>query len=140
MTNKIPQPLVTTLKELCRMCYSCVRECPAKAIKISGGQAEVITERCIGCGNCVRVCSRKAKVVRDSKKRVVNMLSSKKETAALVAPSFPAEFPSVSYRKVVSMLKKLGFDYVVEVSFGADIVSSEYQNLVNNREPGKSYL
>jgi signal transduction histidine kinase/iron only hydrogenase large subunit-like protein len=140
MTNRIPQPLVTTLKELCRMCYSCVRECPAKAIKISGGQAEVITERCIGCGNCVRVCSRNAKVVRDSKKRVVNMLSAKKKTAALVAPSFPAEFPSVSYRKVVSMLRKLGFDYVVEVSFGADIVSSEYQTLINNRESGKSYL
>ena len=41
--------LVYTIKELCRTCYTCVRECPAKAIRIVGGQAEVITERCIAC-------------------------------------------------------------------------------------------
>jgi dissimilatory sulfite reductase (desulfoviridin) alpha/beta subunit len=51
MTGRGEIPLVSTLKELCRMCYSCVRECPAKAIRISGGQAEVIADRCIGCGN-----------------------------------------------------------------------------------------
>ena len=32
--------LVYTIKELCRTCYTCVRECPAKAIRIVGGQAE----------------------------------------------------------------------------------------------------
>ena len=48
--------LVTTIKEKCRVCYTCVRECPAKAIKIVNGQAEIIQERCIGCGNCVKVC------------------------------------------------------------------------------------
>ena len=54
-------PLVSTIKELCRVCYTCVRECPAKAIRIVDQQAEIISERCIGCGNCVRVCSQKAK-------------------------------------------------------------------------------
>jgi site-specific recombinase XerC len=28
------QKLVTTIGEKCRMCYTCVRECPAKAIRI----------------------------------------------------------------------------------------------------------
>jgi len=28
----------------------CVRECPAKAIRITQGQAEVMEERCVGCG------------------------------------------------------------------------------------------
>ncbi|MCX5684286.1 MAG: 4Fe-4S binding protein, partial [Planctomycetota bacterium] len=41
-------PLVTTIRERCRVCYTCVRECPAKAIRITTGQAEVIPERCIG--------------------------------------------------------------------------------------------
>lgn len=133
-------PLVKTLEEQCRMCYSCVRECPAKAIRVSRGQAEVISERCIGCGNCVRVCSRGAKVVRDSRENVLNLLNQGVKTAALVAPSFPAEFPGVSYRKVVSMFRQLGFDYVVEVAFGADLVSAEYRKLIKNSEPGSSYL
>ena len=60
------QPLIHTVEERCRMCYTCVRECPAKAIRISDGQAEIIGERCINCGNCVRVCSQNAKLVESS--------------------------------------------------------------------------
>jgi signal transduction histidine kinase/iron only hydrogenase large subunit-like protein len=140
MTGRGEIPLVSTLKELCRMCYSCVRECPAKAIRISGGQAEVIADRCIGCGNCVRVCSRNAKVVRGSKDRVFDLLKKESSVAALVAPSFPAEFPGVSYRKVVSMIRSLGFKYVCEVAFGADLVSAQYRRLLKEEAGGKSYI
>ncbi len=55
--------LVSTIPERCRVCYTCVRECPAKAIRIDRGQAQVIHERCIGCGHCVSVCSQDAKQV-----------------------------------------------------------------------------
>ena len=34
-------PLVSTIQERCRVCYTCVRECPAKAIRIADRQAEV---------------------------------------------------------------------------------------------------
>ena len=50
------RPLITTVRERCRVCYTCVRECPAKAIRIRGGQAEGMAERCRGCGTCVRGC------------------------------------------------------------------------------------
>ena len=53
--------LVYTIKNRCRVCYTCVRECPAKAIKIINGQAEVLNERCFVCGNCTKVCSQGAK-------------------------------------------------------------------------------
>lgn len=139
MTGRTDIPLVRTLKEQCRMCYSCVRECPAKAIRITGGQAEVVTGRCIGCGNCVKVCSQNAKIVRNSMTYVRAMLESGSKVAALVAPSFPAEFYSIHYRKFVGMMRKIGFDYVVEVSFGADLVSERYRELVNNSN-GKSYI
>ena len=32
---------INTVKERCRVCYTCVRECPAKAIRILEGQAEI---------------------------------------------------------------------------------------------------
>ena len=41
--------IVETVKDRCRTCYQCVRECPAKAIRIFDGQAEVMAERCIAC-------------------------------------------------------------------------------------------
>ena len=84
------EPLVTTIKERCRVCYTCVRECPAKAIRITAGQAEVIAERCIGCGNCVRVCSQHAKQVVSSIAGVDALLASGAPVAACLAPSFPA--------------------------------------------------
>ena len=31
--------IVATIPDLCKRCYSCVRECPAIAIRVEGGQA-----------------------------------------------------------------------------------------------------
>jgi signal transduction histidine kinase/iron only hydrogenase large subunit-like protein len=132
--------LVYTIKELCRVCYTCVRECPAKAIRIINGQAEVIAERCIGCGNCVKVCSQDAKVYLQTRMEVRDLLQSNQQVAALVAPSFPAEFSEVDdYRKFVGMLRQLGFSYVFEVAFGADLVARRYKELLEDRS-GKGYI
>lgn len=123
--------LVLTVKDKCRVCYSCVRECPVKAISIINGQAEVISERCIGCGNCVTVCSQGAKVFLDSKLEVECLLKSDAKVIACIAPSFPAEFSDIKeYRRLVGMIKQLGFNKVVEVAFGADLVAIEYKRLV----------
>ena len=124
--------LVYTIKELCRTCYTCVRECPAKAIKIVGGQAEVIDGRCIACGNCTKVCSQGAKVFLDTTDRVFKLIESQAEVAAIIAPSFPAEFSDVSdYKKLVGMIRALGFKYVGEVSFGADLVAEKFKDLIS---------
>ena len=129
--------LVYTIKELCRTCYTCVRECPAKAIRIVGGQAEVIDERCIACGNCTKVCSQGAKVFLNTTDRVIKLLESKSDTIAIVAPSFPAEFQEYTdYRILIGMIKALGFSHVLEVSFGADLVADRYKKLV---EENKEY-
>lgn len=123
--------LVYTIKELCRTCYTCVRECPAKAIRIVGGQAEVIDERCIACGNCTKVCSQGAKVFLNTTDRVIKLLESTSPKAAIIAPSFPAEFSDIpDHKMLIGMIRSLGFDYVAEVSFGADLVADRYKELV----------
>ncbi len=132
--------LVYTLKNRCRVCYTCVRECPAKAIKIINGQAEVLNERCIVCGNCTKVCSQGAKVFLHTIDNVNELLQSDKKNIAIVAPSFPAEFEEINdYRIFVSMIRKLGFDIVSEVAFGADLVASQYRKLIE-KNSGKCFI
>ncbi len=127
MSTAYNNQLVFTQKDKCRVCYTCIRECPVKAIRIVNGQAMVMNERCIGCGNCVKVCSQNAKYFLDTKDYVNRLLESDDKVAAIVAPSFPAEFNEIDDFKVfVGMIRALGFDYVSEVSFGADLVAKEY--------------
>lgn len=131
--------IVYTIKERCRVCYTCVRECPAKAIKIINGQAEVLDERCILCGNCIKVCSQYAKVFRNDSEQVTDLLDRYERVVAMVAPSFPAEFEDLDYEVLVGMIRKLGFNQVVEVSFGADLVALEYKKYLQDlRQHGEN--
>ena len=140
MAHSKLRQLVYTEKDLCRVCYTCVRECPVKAISISNGQAEVIHERCIGCGNCVKVCSQGAKNFLNNIKEVEGLLREEGKHIALLAPSFPAEFQEIEdYRLLVGMLRRLGFDKVVEVGFGADLVAREYDRLITE-DPDKASI
>ena len=116
------------------MCYTCVRECPVKAIRITDGQAQVVGERCIACGNCARICSQHAKILRSSIDEVRALLRSGGPVAACLAPSFPAEFTETPYTQLVGMIRSLGFQFVVEVSFGADLVAREYRKLLDTRD------
>jgi len=135
MSHSFNKQLVFTIKDRCRVCFTCVRECPVKAIKIINGQAEVLNDRCIGCGNCVKVCSQGAKIPMRSVEGVNALLKSKSKIAACIAPSFPAEFEEIpDHKMLVGMIRKLGFDYVTEVSFGADIVAREYEKMIKNSD------
>ena len=130
---------VETIKEKCRMCYTCVRECPAKAIRIAEGQAEIIRERCIGCGNCVRVCSQNAKVIRNTVGEVTALLKSGARVSACLAPSFPAAFPDFEWRRIVGSVRAAGFQLVHEVAFGADLIAAAYREFLE-KNAADSYI
>lgn len=127
--------VIFTVPDRCKRCYSCIRECPAKAIRVVNGQALIIQDRCITCGNCVVVCSQHAKCIisniEDTYSEVLSDIQS--ERIAIVAPSFAASFPN-DYEKIPAALKRLGFDTVVETAFGADLVGSDYIDAVMNAE------
>lgn len=124
--------LVYTVKDLCRVCYTCVRECPVKAIRIIDGQAEVLPERCIACGNCTVVCKQGAKVYRRSGDRLKELFASGRQVYALVAPSYVAEFDDLEDERILAgMLRKLGFHRAYEVGMGADLVARKYEDLLN---------
>jgi two-component system NtrC family sensor kinase len=127
--------VITTIKQNCRRCYTCVRDCPAKAIRIEDGQASVVAERCISCGNCTLVCSQKAKTYRSGVEGALRLLGGADPVAALVAPSFPAAF-SVPPAQVVEAIRRLGFTYVVEVAYGAELVNQACRDYLRHHPRG----
>ncbi len=130
--------IVSTIGLKCKRCYSCIRECPANAIRVVDGQAVVIEERCISCGHCVKVCSQNAKMVKGDSHKVLNELLSGYECHAIIAPAFAASFPD-TYNKLSTALKRIGFKAVSETAFGADLVSVEYSKYAEDN-PGKTII
>ncbi|HNZ63182.1 MAG TPA: [Fe-Fe] hydrogenase large subunit C-terminal domain-containing protein, partial [Bacillota bacterium] len=109
----------------CMDCYRCVRACPVKAIRVTGGYARVEAELCIQCGRCVRECPQHAKLIAGSLAEVKAMIASGERVAASVAPSFPAVFPDWRSTRLPSALRRLGFCYVGETAEGAEAISRE---------------
>jgi two-component system NtrC family sensor kinase len=132
--------VVATIPEKCKRCYSCVRECPAKAIKVIGGQATVIEEQCIGCGNCVKVCAQKAKRIEDSTQEVRAFLEAKERVFACLAPSFPVAFYPTNPGRMIAALRRLGFGDIWEVAFGAELISREYTKVFKDALQNGKYV
>lgn len=131
--------IVSTIGQKCKRCYSCIRECPAKAIRVINGQAVVIEERCISCGHCVKVCSQHAKNTLSDVDKVLYDLLPSHNTVAVLAPSFVVSFPEI-YPKVISALRKIGFKQVVEVAFGADLVAKYYESYFEKENFDKTII
>lgn len=122
--------VVSTIAAKCRRCYNCVRSCPAKAIRVQNGQAEVLAERCIGCGNCLKVCGQDAKQVQSALATVQAFLAAEMPVVAILAPSYPAAFDNLDGGSLVTALRRLGFALVMDVGFGAEIVAEKYAQLL----------
>ena len=125
----------------CTQSYACIRSCPVKAISTrSDGNPYVNNDRCIGCGSCLSVCGSNAVSHVSDLEHVVELLASDNKVAAIVDPTISGEFPDIQdYRKFVEMIRKLGFEYVSEISFGVDLVARKYKEVFENFK-GKYYL
>jgi iron only hydrogenase large subunit-like protein/uncharacterized Fe-S cluster-containing protein len=119
------QQTIYTITANCQDCYRCVRECPVKAIRINGGQAQVEDDLCIKCGTCVRECPQHAKTVRSDLEQAKSLLAEDRIAVASIAPSFAAMFPGALSRRIPSALRQLGFKYVSETAEGAKYVTEQ---------------
>jgi transcriptional regulator with PAS, ATPase and Fis domain/iron only hydrogenase large subunit-like protein len=123
---------INTVKERCRKCYACVRNCPVKAIKVKQDFAEVIHNRCIGCGKCLRFCSQQAREIADCIGETQRLLAGREETVAVLGCSFPAFFNDVRPGQLVTGLKRLGFREVHEGASGAELLIDDYTRQAEN--------
>lgn len=100
---------------------------------------------CLYCAQCVQVCPTGALTVKESKELVYDALSSGKHVVVQVAPavrvSLGEEFNlpkgEAVTGKMISALRKLGFDKIYDVNWSADLTIMEegYEllNRVNNK-------
>jgi two-component system NtrC family sensor kinase len=129
--SRFKMSIVYTEREKCKGCYACIRDCPAKAIKVQEGLAQVMKERCIVCGTCLQVCATKAKRVESDIGVVWQLMGQNSPAIAILSSSFPAALPEVRPGQLVTALKKLGFSEVMEDSFGAELIAREYAQLLS---------
>lgn len=62
--------------------------------------------------------------------QIERILSNKNiKKLAMLAPSFTSNF---EYPQIITMLRKLGFDYVTELTFGAKMINREYHKQLKN--------
>lgn len=133
-------------KSKCKECGACAKVCPYSAImdykrpcqqacKVGAitmnedYSAKINQSKCISCGACVYQCPFGA--IND-KSFILDAIGfikdSKKEgykTYAAIAPAIASQFNYAKLGQVITGLKELGFDEVVEVALGADMVTWE---------------
>lgn len=127
----MPSP-IATVRENCRKCYACVRNCPVKAIRVRRDYAEVIDERCVGCGKCVQVCSQKAKAMTDGIGQCRQLLEGPVKPVAVLGCSYPAFFHDIRSGQLVNGLKHLGFAEVHEGTAGVDLLHDSYRRAIES--------
>lgn len=119
---------VHLMEDKCKGCVNCIKRCPTEAIRVRDGKAHIIEERCIDCGECVRICPNQAKiVVADAMER----LKQYDFNVALPAPALYSQFrEGTTPKQALATLLSIGFDYVVDVAFGADLVGTKIREAI----------
>ena len=118
----------------CKDCYKCIRNCPVKAIRYSDGHAAIIQAECILCGECVVTCPQRGDFVASQTEEIRSIIRSGRRVVASVAPSFISDLPVGSIEGMRATLQKLGFYDAQETSLGAEIVSREYERIMQENE------
>lgn len=118
----------------------CQNACKIKAISINEANAASIdNQKCISCGACVYQCPFGAITDKSMILEVIHLLKNSHQgdtykRYAVVAPSISSQFSYAKLGQVITGLKELGFDIVVEAALGADMVAqAESKELAEKR-------
>jgi len=130
----------------CIGCKNCIDVCPVNFLKLDKrGKVQPSNDKkkdCINCGQCILHCPVGAiegvgefeeleKIFKDNKKIKIVQFASSIRTS--VGEEFGMEIGAIATGKLVSGLKKLGFDYVFDTATGADFTTMEESEELINR-------
>ena len=123
--------------ENCIGCNRCVRACSCIGANIAvekdrGNVIEIDPAKCIACGSCLDACEHNAREYVDDVEKFFDDLKHGQRISVIIAPAFLANYPH-EYSKYLGMLKKLGVNRFVSVSFGADITTWGYIKYITEK-------
>jgi two-component system NtrC family sensor kinase len=122
--------LLKILRQKCRLCGRCVRDCPTNALMVEQGKVVRIESRCILCGCCYKYCPHGAIQTQTGVDKVFQALDSEEKIVACLDPTFPAVLDVGTPGQLVTALKKLGFQEVWESALGGELINREYRKML----------
>lgn len=123
---------IKRIREKCIDCGMCLRICKER----EGIEDLCKGNTCVNCGQCVQACPVGALIPKKDADKLEEARKNNKICIAYTSPSvrvaigdeFGMEPGKYAQGKLVSALRKLGFNYVLDVTFGADLTILEEAN------------
>lgn len=128
---------IDRIEEKCIHCGMCLETCK---------KINCLDKDCINCGQCLLTCPSGALIPKYNYQSVLNYINDTDYiTVAFTSPAVRVAigdefgYPSGSFLegKMVGVLRKLGFSYVFDTTFGADLTIMEEANELVNRIKNK---
>ena len=118
--------------ENCDGCGACIKSCPTRAIRIKNGKSLHLTDSCIGCGECIRVCPHHCIT---SAPFDPGAFKKEKLPVLFVAPVLYSQFPDARPRDVLIGLRRMGFKYVVDMSYFFEMFQWATRRFIREKAP-----
>ena len=107
--------------------------CKDTCIEREGMNFDKNSELCVNCGQCIQTCPVKSLVPKSDIEEFNKAKESGKIMIAYISPSTRVAFGDIfnlepgtfTQKKLVGFLKNIGFDYVLDTSFAADLTIME---------------
>ena len=159
----IASPAIERDPDKCILCGRCVRTCNEvqnvgaidfayrgfKSVVTPAMEKSLNTVACVDCGQCIVVCPVAALREKSEQKKVWEAINNKdKYVVAQVAPAirvalgeeFGMPVGSIVTGKIVSSLRKMGFDRVFDTDFSADLTIIEEASELIHRITNKGKM
>ena len=135
-------PCVYKLIEKCINCGQCKKVCENIA-NLKYNLEECSAPICIGCGKCVKKCPSRALFFKEDYKEIKQIIDANEKIVIAIVQPIVSAYLLKKYnidfnKRVVDLLKKIGFDYVFNNAFAIDLniveEVSEFADRLKNKK------
>ncbi|MFA9422160.1 MAG: [Fe-Fe] hydrogenase large subunit C-terminal domain-containing protein [Sedimentibacter sp.] len=128
-------------KDKCKGCTNCMKRCPTQAIRLVDGKAVINNAKCIHCGECIKICPYGAYTPESIEWQEEMNNPSYKYKIAIPCTTLYGQFPKgTDICKVQNAILKLGFDYVYDASWSADMVAKAIHKKINEVKDVRPFI